>query len=100
MSQTCSPSTQRRYGLARVCRLWELARSTVYLAQARQMATAILEPEMEPNRGVAGMGDPEVRTKVGSPGWARTSDFLINSRTQDLRTTMHDEPNPRDSEGW
>lgn len=36
MSQTCSPTTQRRYGLARVCRVWELARSTVYLAQARQ----------------------------------------------------------------
>ena len=29
MSQTCSPSTQRRYGLARVCRVWEIPRSTV-----------------------------------------------------------------------
>ena len=38
MSQTCSPSTPRRYGLARVCRLWEIARSTVYLSQARQTA--------------------------------------------------------------
>ena len=36
MSQTCSPSTPRRYGLARVCRVWELARSTVYLHQERQ----------------------------------------------------------------
>jgi transposase InsO family protein len=36
MSQTCSPSIQRRYGLARVCRVWELARSTVYLDQARR----------------------------------------------------------------
>jgi putative transposase len=36
MSQTGSPSTQRRYGLARVCRVWEVARSTVYLTQARQ----------------------------------------------------------------
>jgi transposase InsO family protein len=36
MSQTCSPSTQRRYGLARVCRVWEMARSTVYLDQARR----------------------------------------------------------------
>ena len=36
MSQTCSPSTQRRYGLARVCRAWELARSTVYLHQERR----------------------------------------------------------------
>src|SRR5215471_2814873 len=40
MSQTCSPSTQRRYGLARVCRVWELSRSTVYLSQARQTARA------------------------------------------------------------
>jgi putative transposase len=36
MSQACSPSTQRRYGLARVCRVWELARSTVYLHQERR----------------------------------------------------------------
>ena len=36
MSQTCSPSTQRRYGLARVCRVWELARSTVYLDHGRR----------------------------------------------------------------
>jgi putative transposase len=40
MSQTCSPSTQRRYGLARVCRVWELPRSTVYLSQARRTAAA------------------------------------------------------------
>jgi len=36
MSQTCAPSTLRHYGLARVCRVWELARSTVYLDQARR----------------------------------------------------------------
>jgi hypothetical protein len=40
MSQTCSPSAQRRYGLARVCRVWELARSTVYLTPARRRALA------------------------------------------------------------
>ena len=40
MSQTCSPSTQRRYGLARVCRMWEVARSTVYLTQAWSTAPA------------------------------------------------------------
>jgi transposase InsO family protein len=40
MSQTCSPSAQRRYGLARVCRLWELPRSTVYLSQARRTTGA------------------------------------------------------------
>src|SRR5262249_32557747 len=36
MSQTCAPSTLRHYGLARVCRVWELARWTVYLDQARR----------------------------------------------------------------
>src|SRR5262245_29523110 len=40
MSQTRSPSTHRRYGLARVCRVWELPRSTVYLSQARGRAPA------------------------------------------------------------
>ena len=45
MSQTCSPSTQRRYGLARVCRVWELARSTVYLDHARRTAPAAVPAE-------------------------------------------------------
>lgn len=40
MSQTCSPSTTQRYGLARVCRMWELARSTVYLHQLRAVTPA------------------------------------------------------------
>src|SRR5688572_18766075 len=30
MSQATSPSTGIRYGLARVCRVWDMARSTVY----------------------------------------------------------------------
>ncbi len=36
MSQSRSPSTHRRYGLAQVCRVWDLRRSTVYLSQARR----------------------------------------------------------------
>jgi hypothetical protein len=40
MSQTCSPSTQQVYGLARVCRVWEVARSTVYAAQGRAAGAA------------------------------------------------------------
>src|SRR4029077_15640370 len=36
MSQTCSPSTQRCYGLGRVWRVWERARSTVYRHQERR----------------------------------------------------------------
>lgn len=38
MSQTLAPSAQRPYGLARVCRVWEQPRSTVYAAQARRAA--------------------------------------------------------------
>lgn len=36
MSQTCSPSAHRRYGLARVCRMWGLARSTMYRTRERR----------------------------------------------------------------
>lgn len=35
MSQAYSVSVRRRYGLARVCRMWAWARSTVYAAQDR-----------------------------------------------------------------
>ena len=47
MSQTCSPSTQRRYGLARVRRVWEVARSTLYPNQAHERARGDL-PEARP----------------------------------------------------
>ena len=30
MSRTTSPSSDKNYGLARVCKIWKLARSTVY----------------------------------------------------------------------
>ena len=48
MSQTRSPSTQRRYGLARVCRVWEVARSTVYLDQARRAGTGTIPQKRGP----------------------------------------------------
>lgn len=37
MSQTCSPSIGRPYGLARTCRVLEIARSTVYARRARRL---------------------------------------------------------------
>jgi putative transposase len=37
VSQTCSPSTGRPYGLARTCRMLEIARSTVYARRARRL---------------------------------------------------------------
>ena len=45
-------------------------------------------------------GDAEVSDEIGPPGWARTSDFLINSEPQDPRTDIHRGASARDSEGW
>jgi len=36
MSRTVSPSVGRRYGLALVCRVWEVARSSVYARRTHQ----------------------------------------------------------------
>jgi putative transposase len=38
MSQALSPSVNARYGLARVCRVWEVPRSTVYATKTRRTA--------------------------------------------------------------
>ena len=38
LTPAASPSTGRRYGLARVCRVLETARSTVYAARTRRLA--------------------------------------------------------------
>jgi putative transposase len=48
VGQTVSPSTGQRYGLARVCRLWDLPRSTVYLR--RHQATIPIDQRPEPKR--------------------------------------------------
>ncbi len=40
MSQTVSPSARRPYGLARVCRVWDLQRSTVYATRSRARGPA------------------------------------------------------------
>ena len=61
MSQTRSPSTHRRYGLARVCRVWDLPRSTVYLSQARRSAP----PKAAAKRGPKSRwSDVEVLEKI------------------------------------
>jgi putative transposase len=71
MSQTGSPSTQRRYGLARVCRVWELARSTVYRDQARRAgAGAPLQKRGPKTR----WSDPELVAEIR--GLLSTSPFL------------------------
>jgi len=40
MSTQASPSTQQRYGVARVVRVWNLSRSTVYAQRARRAQPA------------------------------------------------------------
>jgi transposase InsO family protein len=48
VGQTVSPSTGRRYGLARVCRLWDLPRSTVYFQRHQRIIP--VEQRTEPKR--------------------------------------------------
>lgn len=89
MSQALSPSTGKKYGLARICRIWAMARSTVYSRrhEARQRTYV--------RRGPIGAGtDDEILGQirlilVGSPFhgegyrkvWARL-------RFNGLRTSM------------
>jgi len=44
MSQTVSPSTGRHYGLALVCRVWEICRASVYAMRTRQSQPAPATP--------------------------------------------------------
>ncbi len=50
MSQTISPSTGRRYGLALVCRVWEMARSSVYAVRTRRESPAPAPRKREDRR--------------------------------------------------
>lgn len=59
MSQATSPSTDRRYGLARVCRVWQLPRSTVY-HQRKQRAIPAAEKPQPRRRGPQGPCSDEV----------------------------------------
>jgi transposase InsO family protein len=59
VGQTVSPSTGRPYGLARVCRSWDLSRSTVYF-QRRQAAIPIEEQPVPRRRGPLGACSDEV----------------------------------------
>ena len=41
MTETTSPTTGRRYGVARVCRVWDVPRSTFYAARKEADSTAV-----------------------------------------------------------
>lgn len=64
MSRATSPSTRHRYGLARVCRVWRVARSTVYWRRAQ----AAIPPELPPvprKRGPrTGMTDARLTERI------------------------------------
>jgi putative transposase len=99
MSQTSSPSMQRGYGLARVCRVWEVARSTVYFTQARQTAP----PKPAQKRGPKSRWSDEVLLEkirevltaspflgeghrtVGAPALARSADVQGPDPAPDAR---------------
>ena len=49
MSRASSPSSGRRYGMARVCQLWEVPRSTVYARRARASRPAQPAAKRGPN---------------------------------------------------
>ncbi len=54
MSQACSISARRVYGLARVCRLWRVARSTVYDARRRRELEELGQTPRPRKRGPVG----------------------------------------------
>jgi putative transposase len=41
MAAATSPTTSRRYGVARVCQVWDLPRSSFYAARQQQADTAV-----------------------------------------------------------
>jgi len=53
VGQATSPATGRKYGLARVCRLWDLPRSTVYFRRDRR-AIPNEQPSAPRRRGPSG----------------------------------------------
>jgi transposase InsO family protein len=70
MSQTRSPSTERPYGVSRVCRVWKVARSTLY-AQRRRAAFPGPTPR---RRGPHGPCDDDqllvhIRAVIASSPW-------------------------------
>ena len=48
VGQAASPSTGQRYGMARVCRTWDLPRSTLYFERRRR--TIPIEQRSGPKR--------------------------------------------------
>lgn len=59
MSQACSISSRRRYGLARVCRVWEISRSVIYAARTKVAGASGAVTRAARRRGPVGAASDE-----------------------------------------
>jgi putative transposase len=59
MSRTLSPSSNKRYGVARVTTVWEMARSSYYAGRKRQQ-----EPQVALKRGPKRLSDEELVSEI------------------------------------
>ena len=57
----------------------ECLRQFVARVDALRPGADTLAEQVEPNRRVVGVDDPQLLEKVGSPGRTRTCDLVINS---------------------
>ena len=65
MADTISPATGRRYGVARVCQVWEVPRSSFYAAQ--QAGAADAGPKSKPGTPRPEAGDLRCGPARGHP---------------------------------
>ena len=103
MSQTASPSVHYAYGLARVCRAWEVPRSSVYAARQRHTRPPVMALRRGPKTALADaeLTDHIRRVIQHSPflgegyrkAWARLRVAGIRtSRQRVLRLIRHRQP--------
>ena len=59
MSRTLSPSSNKRYGVARVTAIWDLAPSSYYAGRKRQQ-----EPRVSLKRGPKRLSDEELVSEI------------------------------------
>jgi hypothetical protein len=71
MSRTPSPSTGRPYGVQRVARVWEVARSSVYAAWRRATGPYPVPQKRGPKRGIVPDGEllERIRAVLAASPW-------------------------------
>jgi putative transposase len=100
MADTISPASGRRYGVARVCHVWEVARSSFYAAQQAGAADAGPKPSPSPRGPKPAVSDADllaaIRADLARSPWTgeghrkvwarlRTLDGIRVSRKRVLR---------------